>query len=157
MKRNAPDGRVLVFDFKKDSLLASLVDVSGDRPLLTRFLKVSGDPSALDEEKKLLFKALLPEHLHIRLHKAEEGGYWAKVVEIPCYSQGETFSELFDVLTKAIYAYYDVPERLISELGTYIPALSLRKRVSEKKPTQYTLDDILKKNPEQIRDLQRIS
>ena len=102
-------------------------------------------------EKKLLFKALLPETLHIKLHKAEEGGYWAKVIEIPCYSQGETLSELFDILTKAIYTYYDVPEKLIPELGSYMPAHSLRERVNAEKPSRYTLDDILKNHPERIR------
>ena len=61
---------------------------------------------AIQREQKLVFKALLPDHLRLRVHRAEEGGYWAKVMEIPCYSQGETLSELFSVLTKAIYAYY---------------------------------------------------
>ncbi len=84
------------------------------------------------KEKKLLYKAVLPENLNSKLNKAEEGGYWAKTVEIPCYSQGETLSELFDVLTRAIYAYYNVPEKLISELGTYIPPFSRTLKVAGK-------------------------
>ena len=99
---------------------------------------------------------MLPEYLRIELHKAEEGGYWAKAVEIPCYSQGENLSELFNVLTKAIYAFYDIPEKLISELGTYLPVNSVRKSVTEQKPEKYTLDDILQKHPEKIRELQRV-
>ena len=85
---------------------------------------------SIKEEKKLLYKALLPESFHIELNKAEEGGYWAKTKEIPCYSQGETLTELFNVLTKAIYAFYDVPEKLIKELGTYIPVNSVRASVN---------------------------
>lgn len=87
-----------------------------------------------------MFKALLPQVLRIELNNAEEGGYWAKTVDIPCYSQGETLSELFEVLTKAIYAFYDVPEKLIPELGTYLPVDSVRKSVSEQKPKKYTLE-----------------
>lgn len=111
---------------------------------------------SLKGDKKLLFKALLPEVLRIELNNAEEGGYWAKTVDIPCYSQGETLPELFEVLTKAIYAFYDVPEKLIPELGTYFPVDSVRKSVSEQKPKKYTLEDILP-HPEKICELQRVS
>lgn len=108
------------------------------------------------KEKKLLYKALLPEHFRIQVHKADEGGYWAKTLEIPCYSQGETFSELFDVLTKAIYAYYDIPEKFISEFGTYLPVHSVRESFNDHKPKAYTLDDILQNYPEKIQELQLV-
>ncbi len=114
---------------------------------------------AKKEEQKLLFNAVLPGALKVRINKAEEGGYWAKVEEIPCYSQGETFSELFDVLTRAIYAFYNVPEKLISELGSYFPVRSVQKAIAEEHPPEkYTLDDILpKQRLGEIRELQRIS
>jgi predicted RNase H-like HicB family nuclease len=114
---------------------------------------------AKKEEQKLLFNAILPQTLKVQIHKAEEGGYWAKVSEVPCYSQGETFTELFDVLTKAVYAYYNVPEKLISELGSYLPVLSLKEIIAEGNPPEtYTLDDILPKQKlGDIRELQRIS
>ena len=121
-------------------------------------MKTSKQSKRITLEEKLLLKALLPETLNIKLHKAEEGGYWAKVIEIPCLSQGETLSELFTVLTMAIYAYYDVPEKCIPEFGSYYPVTSVRKQFSEKKPGEkYTLDDILQAHPETIRELQRIS
>jgi len=107
------------------------------------------------KESKLIFKALLPSSVKMKLHRAEEGGYWAKCLEIPCYAQGETLSELFDVLTRAIYAYFDVPEKLIGELGSYVPVESVRQSVSEAKPSGYTLDEILNQ-PESIRELQRV-
>ena len=109
------------------------------------------------QEEKLLFKALLPKRLKIKLHKAKEGGYWTKVVEIPCYSQGENLAELFEVLTKAIYAYYDVPQKFIHELGSYIPASSVRKEVHKRKPAKYTLDEILGGHPERIHELEMIA
>jgi predicted RNase H-like HicB family nuclease len=89
-----------------------------------RYLQFKGELSSMTNKKqdeKLIFKTILPEQLRVEVHEAEAGesGYWAKAREIPCYSQGETFTELFDVLTKAIYAYYNVPEKLIPELGTY--------------------------------------
>ena len=36
---------------------------------------------------------------------AEEGGYWAEVIELPgCVSQGETKEELWHNISEAIYA-----------------------------------------------------
>jgi predicted RNase H-like HicB family nuclease len=102
----------------------------------------------IKKEEKLIFKAILPEQLRVEIHKADAGetGYWAKVVEIPCYSQGENFRQLFDILTKAIYAYYNVPEKLISELGTYLPVEELQRKLAEENPPKkYTLDEILPK------------
>ena len=113
------------------------------------------------QDEKLLFKAILPEQLRVEVHEAEDGGggYWAKVKEVHCYSQGETFQELFDVLTKAVYAYYNVPEKLIPELGKYLPVQELQRKVAEENPPEkYTLDDILPKNSlGEIRQLQRVS
>ncbi|HVO28575.1 MAG TPA: hypothetical protein VMT81_01155 [Candidatus Paceibacterota bacterium] len=115
---------------------------------------------AIKQEKKLIFKAILPKQLRVEIHKAEAGetGYWAKVMEIPCYSQGETFSELFEILTKAVYAYYNVPEKLISELGTYLPVEELQKKLAKDNPPEkYTLDDILPKvRLRDINQLQRV-
>ncbi len=113
---------------------------------------------AKKEEQKLLYKAVLPEVLNVKIEKAEEGGYWAKIKEIPCYSQGETFSELFDVLTRAIYVYYNVPEKLISELGSYFPVQSVKEIIKEEIPPQRsTLDEIFSKQPlGDIRELQRV-
>ena len=108
--------------------------------------------------EKFLLRALLPDTLKISLHKAEEGGYWAKVIDTPCLSQGETLSELFNMLTASIYAYYDIPEKFISEFGSYYPASSVREQFSEQKlEKKHTLDGILKDHPETINELQRIS
>ena len=113
----------------------------------------------MKKEEKLLLKSVLPEKLAVRLHKAEEGGYWAKTIEISCFAQGETLSELFNILTRAIYAYYNVPEKFIDEFGTYLPIASFKKSVDKtpQKPSRYTLDDILQNSPENIRELQKVS
>jgi predicted RNase H-like HicB family nuclease len=41
----------------------------------------------------------------VAVYEAEEGGYWAEVLELPgCASQGETLDELKDNVTEAIEA-----------------------------------------------------
>ncbi|MEK7546668.1 MAG: hypothetical protein AAB536_00595 [Patescibacteria group bacterium] len=110
-------------------------------------------------EEKLLFQALLPETVKIIVNKAEEGGYWAKGIDVPCYSQGENLSELFEVLTKAIYVYYNVPQKFIRELGSYIPVNEMKERVNEQQspPSKYTLYDILGNQTDSIREIQRVA
>lgn len=81
------------------------------------FKKCYNTNMSIKRQEKLLFQALLPSSLKVIVHKAEEGGYWAKGIDVPCYSQGETLSELFDVFTKAIYAYYNVPKKFSKFCG----------------------------------------
>ena len=41
--------------------------------------------------------------LKVRIHKAEEGGYWAEVPAIPgCATQGNTFEELLTNIYEAV-------------------------------------------------------
>ena len=47
----------------------------------------------------------IPPFYTALVHEAEEGGYWAEVVELPgCVSQGETLDELRQNIREAIEA-----------------------------------------------------
>ena len=49
--------------------------------------------------------------LKVRIHKAEEGGYWAEVPSLPgCVSQGETMEELRGNIREAIEGWLSVEE-----------------------------------------------
>jgi predicted RNase H-like HicB family nuclease len=49
------------------------------------------------------------ETFTVAIHDAEEGGYWAEVLELPgCASQGETLDELKENIIDAIEACLDV-------------------------------------------------
>ena len=49
------------------------------------------------------------EAFTVRVHEAEEGGYWGEVLELPgCASQGETLDELKDNIVEAIEACLQV-------------------------------------------------
>ena len=44
------------------------------------------------------------------VHEAEEGGYWAEIVELPgCVTQGETLDELKTNMREALEAVLDIP------------------------------------------------
>jgi predicted RNase H-like HicB family nuclease len=56
------------------------------------------------------------------VYEAEEGGYWAKVPELPgCASQGETLDELQRNITDAIQAWLET----MAEDGGEAPARKL--------------------------------
>ena len=45
------------------------------------------------------------------VHKAEEGGYWAEVPELPgCYTEADTLDELNAMLKDAITGYLEVAD-----------------------------------------------
>jgi len=53
--------------------------------------------------------------IFVVLHEADEGCYWAEVLEIPgCATQGQTIEELIRNLTEAIEGCLD--SRLVSPL-----------------------------------------
>ncbi|MBI4137884.1 MAG: type II toxin-antitoxin system HicB family antitoxin [Candidatus Sungbacteria bacterium] len=75
---------------------------------------------------------LLPRKLSVDIHRAEEGGFWAKVRELPgCNTQGEDFIDLVDMINDAIFTYFDVPQKMRNALGHYVPEIpeELRKRI----------------------------
>ena len=48
--------------------------------------------------------------IHVIVHRAEEGGFWAEVPSIPgCATQGETMDELYANLREAIEGCLSVP------------------------------------------------
>lgn len=109
----------------------------------------------ISKEQKLIYKSLLPEKIKVLIYKAKEGGFWARVGTYGV-TQGETLSELFDMITDLVYGYFGIPQKLIRELGSYFPADVVRKQVREQAPRQYTLDDILKNRVTDIKSLQRV-
>ena len=68
---------------------------------------------------------LLPRSLAVDIYRAEEGGFWAKVKSLPgCNTQGEDFVDLVDMINDAIFTYFNVPQKIRSALGHYVPELS---------------------------------
>lgn len=79
-----------------------------------------------NHEKELLkYRLLLPSEIAVGVHRAEEGGFWAKVETFPgVVAQGEDILDLIEMVNTAIYDYLEVPRRLRKHLLRYEPALS---------------------------------
>ena len=54
--------------------------------------------------------------LEVKIHKAEEGGYWAEVPSIPgCMTQGDSIRELFENTHEAVEGCLLVKEEMFYE------------------------------------------
>ena len=63
----------------------------------------------------------------MEVHEAEEGGYWAEVLELPgCVSQGETLEELRENIAEAIQA--------VTESGEPEPVPEMRVEIRHEPP-----------------------
>ncbi len=81
------------------------------------------------QRQHLEYIMLLPRTLSVDVHRAEEGGFWAKVKALPgCNTQGEDFIDLVDMINDAVFTYFDVPQKMRNALGRYVPSLSEKMR-----------------------------
>lgn len=89
---------------------------------------------------------VLPSTLKVEIHAREEGGFWARVKNLPgCYTQADDGLELIDMVNDAVLEYFDVPERLRREVGYYIPSKlkeQLEHRAKEQKSHQQIEEEI---------------
>ena len=78
-------------------------------------------------KKELLkYRLLLPSEIEVKIHQAEEGGFWAKVKTFPgVMAQGEDILDLIEMVNIAILDYLEVPQKLRKLLSRYEPQLSV--------------------------------
>ena len=99
-------------------------------------------------KKELLkYRVLMPSHIEVETHQAEEGGFWAKVKTFPgVIAQGEDILDLVEMINIAIHDYLEIPQRLRKFLGRYEPQLNeneLRKIVENYRHKQ--IEDTISK------------
>ena len=84
------------------------------------------------QKEYLKYILLLPRKLSVDIYRAEEGGFWAKIKELPgCNTQGEDFVDLVAMVNDAVFTYFEVPQKIRNTLGHYVPKISedLRKKI----------------------------
>lgn len=96
------------------------------------------------------YKNKLPKTLIAYIYKTKEGGFWAKIKELPnCYSQAKNFPELMEMINDAIFTYLDIPVKFRGKIGYYVPKRILEKIKSEdemkRREWERCLEDLIKK------------
>ncbi len=90
--------------------------------LLTRLFRKRYNGHMAQEKTLEDYRKLLPKTITAQVHKAKEGGFWAKIKEFPyCYTQGENFIELIDMINDAVLTYLEIPAKFREKVGYYAP------------------------------------
>ncbi len=78
----------------------------------------------VSEREYLKYIMTLPRKLSVDIYRAEEGGFWAKVKELPgCNTQGEDFIDLIEMINDAVFTYLGVPQKMKNAFGLFAPLL----------------------------------
>ena len=100
------------------------------------------------EQEFIKYSMILPRKLSVNVSRAEEGGYWAEIKEMPgCYTQADNFYDLIEMINDAIFTYCDVPKNIRKSLGQYIPEVSEdAQKLALHQKMEDIVNDILKQN-----------
>ncbi len=73
-------------------------------------------------EKKILdFRKLFPRAIQVQVFRSQSGGYVAEITSFEkCRTQGETLSELIEMVNDAIYTYLEIPRKYLPFMPIYI-------------------------------------
>ena len=67
-----------------------------------------------------------PSTVRVKAARSEDGGFIAEIVTFPgCFTQGNTFSELVEMINDCIKCYLDIPEKYFAYMPTYLAPLSM--------------------------------
>lgn len=92
----------------------------------------------ITSQATVAYKWRFPEHLQVSIKLSQDGGYIAKIENLPgCITQAETGKELFEMVHDAVYTYLRIPTSYQPYMPTFFPPEELRQKLSIKIPSQY--------------------
>ena len=80
----------------------------------------------ISEKQIVKFRSLFPHEVTVSIRRSEDGGFSAEILSYPrMFTEGETFSELLEMLNDALYTYFEIPAKYVSFMPTYLPSVNL--------------------------------
>ncbi len=80
----------------------------------------------MDKQEILKFGSLFPEEVTVSVRRSEDGGFSAEILSYTkTFTEADTFSELIEMINDALYTYFEVPEKYISYMPTYLPPVNM--------------------------------
>lgn len=75
-------------------------------------------------------RGLFPKSVTVRVERSQDGGFCAEVKTFPsCVTEANTLSELIEMVNDAVRTYFEVPERFLPYMPTYIPLIQGARRL----------------------------
>ncbi len=81
-------------------------------------------PQEIKEVNKL--RGLFPREINVNVSRSEEGVFLARVNTLKgMFTEGKTFLELMEMINDAMRTYFEIPEKYLSYMPSYIPSMEL--------------------------------
>jgi predicted RNase H-like HicB family nuclease len=82
--------------------------------------------SQKDKEKIISLIKDFPKKISVTINRSEDDGFWATINDFQgCNTQGDTLSELIEMVNDCLYCYLDVPLKYISYMPSYLPSVGM--------------------------------
>ena len=75
------------------------------------------------------FRPLFPKEISVLVRRGDNGKYCAEVTTYKgCFTEGNTLSELIEMVNDVVRMYLDVPEKYFQYMPEYFPPIGLAQR-----------------------------
>jgi len=72
------------------------------------------------------YRSLFPRSVAVRVGRSRDGGFCAEVKTFPgCFTQADSFSELIEMVNDAARTYFEIPQKFLPYMPTYLPPLKV--------------------------------
>lgn len=80
-----------------------------------------------NEIKKIKeLRAEFPAQINVHIRRSEDNGFAAEITTFRgCFTQGDTLSELVEMVNDCVRTYFDIPVKFSSYMPTYLPPVKV--------------------------------
>ncbi len=83
-------------------------------------------PTKIDGKKIKELRGEFPERISVKASRSKDGGFVAEITTFPgCFTQGDTLSELIDMVNDCVRTYLEIPTKLSPFMPTYLPPVNI--------------------------------
>jgi predicted RNase H-like HicB family nuclease len=81
------------------------------------------------EEKRIVeLRKQFPKKIDVTIRRLENDGFFAEITTFPgCTTESNTFSELIEMVNDCVRTYFEIPQKYVSFMPTYLPPLQVAK------------------------------
>lgn len=77
-------------------------------------------------------RELFPREINVGVSRSEEGIFLAHINTFKgIFTEGKTFLELMEMVNDAMRTYFEIPEKYLSYMPSYIPSMELAQFLEE--------------------------
>jgi predicted RNase H-like HicB family nuclease len=83
-------------------------------------------PKDIQDVRRL--RSLFPDTLNIYVRRSKDGGFYAAITSFPgCFTEADTLSELIGMVNDVVYTYFEIPQKYLSYMPSYLLPLEVAK------------------------------